>query len=292
MTSAKLSGQIANVAQLEFRKEKNNLKDANNKGDIPAGRTAANNMFKQAGKTVISRNNELKNLSAFTVTSDVSTPKDGAVFWSGNTRDASGNVQYSAMETAHSFASASGRRAVEQTPGGSALENYAGHPKSFGFLAKRFEYTAETDREGAQSAREGLLKTGAEKTGVSIRDAMGPELYDGLTTTDSKGKEYGPAGRPFSAAGAMWDTMSVRYARKAEGEVNVIHAAPADDPYFKSAAFKKSTWHTKEQPTLKSEGKTTIKESYAEDLQGKLKGPIDTVPEYENTGGFKGNLPK
>jgi hypothetical protein len=97
-------------------------------------------------------------------------------------------------------------------------------------------------------------------------------------------------GRPHSAAGAMWDTLSVRYARQAEGNVNVIHAASKDDPHFSGDRFKSSTWNQREKPTLESGAKTTIKEHFAEDLRGQLEGPAQDVPDYKGTGGFKGNL--
>jgi hypothetical protein len=90
----------------------------------------------------------------------------------------------------------------------------------------------------------------------------------------------------------MWDTMSVRYARQAQGTVNVVHAASKDDPYFASETYKNSTWQTKEKPTLESGGKASIKEHFGEDLKGQLEGPSKGIPDYKDTGGFKGNLPK
>ncbi|WP_233836522.1 hypothetical protein [Paraburkholderia sp. ZP32-5] len=290
MSSAQASGKLADKAQANFRTEHANLNTAHDTRDEAAGHTAAKNMFRTAGSVVIHRNNELKNLSAFTVSADVTTPKNGAVFWSGDQRDAKGNVTASAMNTAHAFARKNGGAAVEQTEGGKRLENYAGHGQSFGYLANRFEYTAETDRDAAQSTREALLMKGAAMANTSIRNEMGPALHDRLTTKDANGKEFTPAGRPHSAAGAMWDTLSVRYARQAEGNVNVIHAASKDDPYFSGDRFKSSTWNQRERPTLESGGKTTIKEHFAEDLRGQLEGPAKDVPDYKGTGGFKGNL--
>lgn len=292
MGAAKASGQLADNAQSRFKGERANLTAAHASGNEEAAQGAARNMFRHAGKTVTHRNNELKNLSAFSVSADMKTKKDGAVFWSGNQYDQSGKLTGSAMDTAHAFANRKGGAAVEQTPGGRELENYAGHPKSFGYLANRFAYTAETDPNAAQSTREALLKKGAANANTSIRDEMGPKLHDDLTKQDANGKTYTPAGRPFSAAGAMWDTMSVRYARKAEGKVDVIHAASKDDGYFKSNTYNNSTWQTKERPTLESGGKATITEHFAEDLKGQIKGPGPAIPDYNGTGGFKGNLPK
>jgi hypothetical protein len=118
---------------------------------------------------------------------------------------------------------------------------------------------------------------------------MGSELHDSLIKKDAHGKEFTPAGGPFSAAGAMWDNMSLRYARKAEGTVNVVHAAPKDDPYFTSDTYKNSTWKTKERATLEGSGKASIKEHFAEDLKAQLVGPTLRIPNYNGTGGFKGS---
>lgn len=289
MVSAKDSGKRADEAQTRFRNEHASLTNARETGSEAARQSAAKKMFQNAGSVVIHRNSDLKNFSAYSVSADMRTRKNGAVFWSGNQSDESGNVTASAMNTAHAFARKNGGTAVEQTVGGKELENYAGHPQSFGYLVNRFEYTAENDRNAAQSTREKLLMKGAALANTSIRDEMGPELHDSLIKKDAHGKEFTPAGRQFSAAGAMWDTMSVRYARKAEGTVNVVHAAPKDDPYFTSDTYTNSTWKTKERPTLEGGGKALIKEHFAEDLKGQLEGPTMGIPNYNGTGGFKGN---
>lgn len=287
LNSAKTAGENADRAQYQFRNAQQSLRTAQNAGER---KESAGSMFAHSTDIVRHRNDELKNLSAFSVTADVKTPKDGAVFWSGDKLDPDGKVSASAMETAHAFADTHGGAALEQTPGGKQLDSYAGHPQSFDYLRNRFKYTAELDKNSAQSTREDLLMKGANRANTSIRDEMGPDLHDSLIKTDANGKAYTPPGRPGSAPGALWDTMSVRYARQAEGTANVIHAAPSTDPYFKSDVFANSTWMTKEKRTLQSGGKATFNERFGENLQGELEGPGKDVPDYTGTGGFKGNL--
>jgi hypothetical protein len=288
--AARLSGHLADAHQLAFRTQKLKRAQAKLAGDKPAQRQAARAMFRHAVSTVIHRNRELSSLGGFVATADVRTLPSRTFFWSGDTQDESRNVVHSAMATAQHLAARSRASTVEMTPGGGLLDRYAGHPNSFGYLKERFQYVTSADWKAPQTLREQMIVRGARSAGRDIRQEMGPKLYDRLSTTDHHGT-HGPLSRPGSAAGALWDVVSVRFARQAVGRVDVIHAAPSSDPYFHSNAFRNSTWITKEQPTLEEGGKARIVERFAEHLRGKLQPPHQSgVPDWSGTGGFKRNL--
>jgi insecticidal toxin complex protein TccC len=288
--AAKISGHLADATQLEFRKEKLKRAQAKQDGNMPARRTAALNMFKRAVSTVIHRNRELQSLGGFVASADVRTLRNRTFFWSGDTQSSSGAVVHSAMATAQHLAERSSGSTVEMTPGGRLLDSYAGHPNSFGYLKERFQYTTSADWRAPQVLREKMIVRGARSTGRDIRQEMGAALYDRLSMREGSGM-HGPLARPGSAAGALWDVVSVRFARQAVGRVDVIHAAPSSDPYFRSNTFRNSTWITKERPSLEQQGRTTIRERFAEHLQGHLQAPRHTgLPDWSGTGGFRRNL--
>ena len=291
--AAKASGHMADVAQYGLRKATAELRTARQSGDDAGRKSAARNMFRQTVKTVIHRNRELKNLGSFVASADVASRPNRTFFWSGDTQDAEKKVTHSAMATAQHLAEKSSGSTVEMTPGGKLLDSYAGHPNSFNYLKERFQYTAGADRKAPQALRESLLSQGAANAGRDLRQEMGPKLFDDLSSTDKHtGKTHGPLARPGSAAGSLWDVVSVRFAKQAVGRVDVIHAAPRSDPYFQSNIFRNSTWITKEKPTLDSQAKTRIVERFAENLHGQLQGPKHTgIPDWSGTGGFRGNLP-
>ncbi|MBL8511044.1 MAG: hypothetical protein JNM52_05310 [Betaproteobacteria bacterium] len=287
---AKQSGNMADSAQFDFRREQIKRSEAVKTGNEGARKLAAKNMLKNAFSIVLHRNRELKRLGAFVANADVSTKPDRTFFWSGDALDKSGSVEHSAMSTAQHLAKLSSGSTVEMTPGGRLLDRYAGHDNSFNYLKERFQYTTSKNWKEPQALREHLITSGARQTGKSIFREMGPELFKKTAITDGKGNTFGPLARPGSAAGALWDVVSVRFAKQAQGRVDVIHAAPQSDPYFKSNIFANSTWITKERPTLVSQGKTTIRERFAEHLQGKLQGPKQIhAPDWTGTGGFIGN---
>jgi insecticidal toxin complex protein TccC len=109
------------------------------------------------------------------------------------------------------------------------------------------------------TARGDLLAKGASMAGVGVRTTLGEIFFrtneNPLNTPDS------------SVAGALWDVISIRFARAATGVVNVIHAAPSNDPYFSSPAYKRSTWFTREKVAMQQEAKTRIVERFSENLE-------------------------
>lgn len=213
LEKAKEQGNKADISMNQFKEAKAKF-NTEGRPETPV----RPGMMHHAGHVVMHRNSELKNLIDFSHTADVSSGKDGAVFWSGSKghvepvtgKDGKPTGQTTfvkdqdAMFTAQAFSIATGKKTLEMTEGGKALDGYSGHPNSFGDLKERFAY-AKGD--------------------------------------DSK-----------SVPGQLWDNMSSRYAAGAQGDkVSVVHAAPASDPYFQSPAYKGNTWNTEEKPVI--EGK-------------------------------------
>ena len=286
---AKKAGNKADIAQMSFRSEHAKHTKAVSENNTSARKAAAKGMLKNALQIVLHRNRELKKLGGFVASADVNTGRDRTFFWSGDEVDSSKKIIHSAMTTAQDMAKKISGSTVEMTPGVHMLDNYAGHSNSFGYLKERFQYTTSKDRNASQKLREELITKGIKSTGQNTRDMIGHKLFDDLSLVDKQGQKSGPLARPGSAAGALWDVISVRFAKQASGIVNVIHAAPSSDPYFSSNIFRKSTWITKEMPTLIAQGRTQIIEKFGENLKGHLKGPTNLI-NWENTGGFRGNL--
>ncbi len=292
LKAARNAGEAADQSQFAFRAARQNRANAAMSGNASAQSAAAGQMMKHAGTIVLNRNQELKHLGGFVASADVSTPHDGTYFWSGDSRDSAGNVTHSAMTTAQHLAAQSGGSTVEMTPGGKQLDRYAGGADSFNYLKERFQYTTSGDRREPQALRENLIVKGARNAGKNVQQEMGAKVYNQSSVTDKAGNQYGPLARPGSAAGALWDVTSTRFARQATGHVEVVHAASKNDPYFSSEQYANSTWMTKEKPTLTDQGKTTLNERFGEDLKGQLQGPNREEPaqDWTGTGGFKGNL--
>lgn len=212
-------------------------------------------------RIIIERNKELKSLGAFVFGSDVNTPADGAFFWSGDSIDSAGNVINSAMYTAQFIAQKARGMTVEMTHGGDQLNvyknpsftNVSRYASGYMYLNERFSYM------DSPTARGDLLAKGASMAGVGVRTTLGEIFFrtneNPLNTPDS------------SVAGALWDVISIRFARAATGVVNVIHAAPSNDPYFSSPAYKRSTWFTREKVAMQQEAKTRIVERFSENLE-------------------------
>lgn len=211
-------------------------------------------------RIIIERNKEFKSLGAFVFGSDVKTPADGAFFWNGNGVDAAGNA-ISAMYTAQFIAQRARGMTVEMTHGGGQLNiyknpsftNVSHYASGYMYLNERFNYM------DSPTARGDLLAKGASMAGVGVRTTLG-EIF--FRTNEN------PLNAPHSCvAGALWDVISIRFARAATGVVNVIHAAPSNDPYFSGAVYKRSTWFTRERVAMQQEAKTRIVERFSENLK-------------------------
>lgn len=219
--------------------------------------------FRSFVQTIINRNRELKNLGAFVVYASVDVPFGKSFFWSGDKVDQSGNVEKSAMLTAQFLAAQDGGSTIEMTSGGQMLDNYSSSkwPVSaasrsspgFMFLKSRFKYM------DSPLLREELIKKLPQSLGSDVEAILGATFFTGPEN---------PLNSPNSGvAGVLWDVVSIRFARQATGEVNVIHAGSSTDPYFQGAGFMRSTWMTKERVSLAEEAKTTIVERFGEDLE-------------------------
>lgn len=263
VSGALAAGRSADKAQQRMRVAQQMHTYAVKGGSESMRRAAARLMLKNAVLTVIRRNRELTQLGQFVATADVATPRDGTYFWSGDARRPDSVVTASAMVTAQEMALEANARTVEQTHGGGQLDTYAGHANSFGYLAERFKYL------GNSPLRAALIQRGAKRVGPALSDPL------------NRG----------TAAGSLWDVMSVRFAAQARGRVDVVHAAPSKDSYFSSPAYANSTWLTKERPTLQQIKRTHIVERFGEDLQGQLRPPRgEAIPDWRGTGGFRANL--
>jgi insecticidal toxin complex protein TccC len=224
--------------------------------------------FKQLVGVVINRNKELKALGGYVFSADVETKRGKAFFWSGDSIDATGQVIKSAMYTAQYIANRAGGTTVEMTSGGAQLNEYKNlnslvvsqYQSGYMYLNERFHYV------DSPVFRSDLLAKGALNVGVGVWGSIGRSFFHGSEN---------PLNTPHSTvAGALWDVISIRFARGATGEVNVIHAASLYDFYFRSPAYMRSTWVTREKVAMQEEAKTTIVERFAEDLQiWELQGP-------------------
>ena len=108
-----------------------------NAKSLPSGRK---NVFKSLVGVVIERNREYKALQRHVADSDVSTETGKAVFWGTDDRD----KDIGAKNTAAAYAKASGKKTLEQTPGGRGLDNYGG---GWNYQAERFKYRAKEGQE-------------------------------------------------------------------------------------------------------------------------------------------------
>jgi hypothetical protein len=258
IVNAKMAGNKADGIQDKFRRDRTN----------PIAPSVAGGL-KRIASVVMAKNNELAYLAASASISNVKTPLNGATFWSGD-NIAPGKAA-SAMLTAQHIAKRTGGQTVEQTTGGKALDQYAGHPNSFGYLQARFAYLPPSQR--AQ-----IMTKGANSAGL-------PSPPAGRQPRGSAPHPLANLSRG-STAGALWNVISARFAQEAVGEAQVIHAAPSSDAYFASTGYARSTFKTIEEPTLRSKG-VKIREQFGEQLAGDLQQPRrgDHTPDYVGTGG-------
>ncbi|WP_225087701.1 hypothetical protein [Pectobacterium colocasium] len=241
----------------------------------------ATGLFKNAVDIVMNRNMELERLGAFTATSNMNSPHNGAHFWSGSSMQ-DGKVVHSAMLTAQEMAKKTGGVTLEMTEGGHALHNYSGEEDSFSFIKERFKYTDGTaSSNDSYSVKKDIIEKGVNSTGIDMM------AETGLNKTDAK--EYISSSK-HSTPHILWDIMSMRYADKVTGEATSIHAVSENDPYVQSDAFQKNTWNAKERPALEKNN-IPIKELFSEQLQGELVEPYEVKKtNWSNTGGFIGNI--
>ncbi|MHC8348166.1 RHS repeat domain-containing protein [Pseudomonas sp. RT4P38] len=251
------------VSSILMRRANNASDRADASRDFSRAEAVPIKKFKHLASVVMHRNEELKNLGGFVFHAKVVVPRDKSFFWSGDKVDVNGNVIKSAMLTAQFLAGEVGGSTIEMTSGGHKLDNYSeskwpasGANRSspgFMFLKSRFKYM------DSPSFRAELLTKLPERLGVDVERTLGASFF---TRTEN------PLNSPHSGvAGVLWDVVSIRFARQATGDVNVIHAGASNDPYFQSPTFMRSTWLTKEKIAMGEEAKTTIIERFGEDLE-------------------------
>lgn len=226
--------------------------------------------FKALVSVVIKRNAELRWLGGFAFVGDFNTPENNTYFWSGNDMDSQGRITVSAMDTAQFLARRSGGATVEMTVDGDRLNIYqrsgvqsTGQPVSATGLKARFKYL------DSPALREQLLEKEAIKNGLNVQEVLGQVFY-------SPGKS--PLNENSgNATDGLWNVVSIRFARQAEGDVKAIHARRRSDPFFQQPAYLNNIWSTKEKVALQDEAKTNITEYFADDLQPwELQGPRRT----------------
>lgn len=143
--NAKLHGKQADDHLDKFKSEREKYNHSAGGNHAPG----SGKMMHHVGHTIMNRQKEYNELTNFSNTSDVSTKKDGAVFWSGNTLDDNGKIKHSAMHTAQHYAQENGKTTLEMTDGGKKLHYYDGD-YSFKKLNERFEYAKDpNDRSEA-----------------------------------------------------------------------------------------------------------------------------------------------
>ncbi|HJR27990.1 MAG TPA: RHS repeat-associated core domain-containing protein, partial [Pseudomonas sp.] len=224
--------------------------------------------FKEIVNVIINRNIEFERLGGFVFVGDFSTPVDNTYFWSGNSTDFKGQIIKSAMDTAQFLAGRTGGATVEMTTDGDKLNEYSRTGVSAGeqpisttnYLKQRLKFL------DSPSLREHLLRKEALRSGVDIEGLLGQIFFSqGENPLNETSKD---------ATDALWNVVSIRFARQAVGDVKVIHARTRNDPFFQSPAYLNNIWSTKEKVALTDEAKTTVIELFADDLQPwELQGP-------------------
>jgi hypothetical protein len=236
MLAAKAHGKSADSALERFR------------GIDSTAPGAGNQRFQALGDTVIKRNRELKSLTHFATTSDVSTEKDKGVLWSGDHFEG-GKVKASAMHTAQAYAAGTGKKTVEMTEGGRDLDKYiAPEGNSFNALRKRFKYLHNPQDGGAPVMAE-MMEGVLAKHGT-----------DGMETHQVRQDQ--------SSAGALWDVLSKRYAGGLTGDVTGVHAYPEDQhEALTKGPLANNTYNTVEKPTVKAKGQAQVHDVFGDDKE-------------------------
>ena len=259
LNAARGLNKRGNAHEKMMRKNADEFKKA--KGDPAKRKGAARAAILSAMRAVAAHNAELGELNAHALTSDVSTETGGAVFWAGHDYHdeySDSTTKRDAMHSAHNYAEQTGKLALEQTPGGAALEDPSkGALGEYKGLAKRFKYLAAPE-EDPSKLREGTTKD--ERTQAirqkAIESNLGNEVL--AETSDQDRKDLGKS----SAAGGLWNRLSKRFAEGASGEVTVVHGISRGELYedddAKEGKFG-TTWLKQERPQLlEKEGITGI----------------------------------
>ena len=234
-------------------------------------------MFRDAGKNVIQRNQELAAITEHAATADVSTEKDKGVLWAGNSMvdhpeghtDENGQVkkvkQYAAMLTAQEYARSIGGKTVEMTDAGKGIEDHL----LFADLKERFQYLFDqkdlkTDGEFTSSNSDKALENRqhteatANTTGGSkqlkqtlMKAGFGDEAYNLLSEEERENLIKG------NAAGRIWDIVSRRFAEGFSGSVVAVHALPREaiesllnGPPANAKWWLENTYNNEERPRV------------------------------------------
>ena len=219
-------------------------------------------------ETVLRRNQELKALTRASAYADVSTERDGGVLWSGDKKKGDDTLA-DAMPTAQSFAKAHGRKTVEMTDGGRTMDSYTNEKgNSFDDIADRFIYMGQGDLnqpkgEETQEAKKSRLRRSPERTAMMqaelAKHQADPALSGHQVSQDS------------SAAGALWDVMSKRFASGLSGDVMGVHAyGQADHGWLNDPAtgpLRNNTMNNVEKPAVEAAGKATIVDLFGDDVE-------------------------
>ena len=263
LNAARGLNKRGNAHEKMMRKNADEFKKA--KGDPAKRKGAARAAILSAMRAVAAHNAELGELNAHALTSDVSTEKDGAVFWSGHGyhddfKDST--TKRDAMHSAHTYADQTGKKALEQTPGGLQLEDEkTGALGEYGGVAKRFKYLAAPDSEGKERTQEIRQK--------AIESTIGKDQLANLSKDQQE--ELGKS----SPAGGLWNRLSRRFAEGATGEVAVVHGISHDEFYKDKEGTEgkfDTTWLKQERPQLLDKGDVTGITTITPDLTGKSAG--------------------
>lgn len=207
--------------------------------------------FRAIGHTVLHRNRELASLTEHAATADVATERDRGVLWSGDHYEG-GKATASAMLTAQAFAGATGRKTVEMTDGGRAMDSYIDpQGDSFGALQDRFRYLRNPgDHAGAPSQ-------------APVMAEIMQRVVDAKGGADLAGHAVSAE---HSAAGGIWDVLSQRFATGLSGDVVGVHAYPeAQHDALTRGPLAHNTFNTVEKPAVAAAGRAEVVDVFGDD---------------------------
>lgn len=201
--------------------------------------------LRAAGKTVLDRNDEFKNLSKHVIGGDFSTRESGGVLWTGD-KFMDGESKISAMKTAQAYAAATDKRTVEMTPGGGALDKYTREEgNSYGDLMSRFAYLGGPD--GNFDSAKGLLDSQLDQNSVAG--------LAGHTVTNDK-----------NPAAMLWDVASRNFASGLTGDTVAVHGYDeSEDEALRTGVLAGNTFNRIEKPQVERLGRSNIIETFGTD---------------------------